>query len=105
MEGVSVKRVVGSGQTHLNLEELNDQTVFIPADATLLTCAHEVGHALGLSTKAVGQANKHDLGAWPHEWAKDGRVGLIYPEATPKMQPWIRQEDWAEAYRKADLLK
>lgn len=82
-----------------------DQTCFLPQNAELTSVAHEVGHCLGLSTKAVGQANKHDLGSWPADWKIDGRVGLMHTQALPSVQAWTRREDWWEANDFSKTLK
>lgn len=76
---------------------LKNQTCFLPQNAVIKSYAHEVGHCLGLSTKAVGQANKHDLGLWPADWKIDGRVGLMHPQALPSVVEWTRREDWRQA--------
>jgi hypothetical protein len=66
---------------------------------------HEVGHALGLSTKSVGIANSHDLGLWPQEFAHAGRLGLMTEFSSEKQGRWIREKDWKEANDKAKDLK
>jgi hypothetical protein len=66
---------------------------------------HEVGHALRLSTKAVGPTNSHDLGLWPAKFVQDGKQGLMYPYSNEKQGRWIRQEDWIEANDRAKILK
>ena len=76
-------------------------------------CAHELGYALGLSTRQnyepkSGTTNSrwtrnHDLGFFPPEvdlqgTPKDGPPdeGLMYPEASHERR-WIRHEDWFKA--------
>jgi len=80
-------------------------------------CAHELGHALGLSTRQnfepqSGTTNRrwtrnHDLGFFPLEVDLQGNPkegppeeGLMYPEASHERR-WIRHEDWVQANKKA----
>ena len=80
-------------------------------------CAHELGHALGLSTRQnfepkSGTHNRrwtrnHDLGLFPLEVDLQGNPkegppeeGLMYPEASHERR-WIRHEDWFKANTKA----
>ena len=77
-------------------------------------CAHELGHALGLSTRLnfnpkIGKIDSiwrqnlnHDLGLFPREVDLQGQpfgdpvVGLMWP-GTGFDHRWIRHEDWVEA--------
>ena len=76
-------------------------------------CAHELGHALGLSTRAnydpehnktdTHWTRNHDLGFFPVEVDLQGDPkegppdrGLMYPEASYERR-WVRHEDWFKA--------
>lgn len=79
----------------------------------LMTCAHEIGHALGLSTRnrdpVFPHIGSHDSGAFPSaEYYLDGSRVTDPSSTAPKMNGalmrkakgkwrWIRQEDWKEA--------
>lgn len=79
-------------------------------------CAHELGHALGLSTRLnyepkTGKTNTyygagHDIGLFPREVNlqedPDGApvTGLMWPVAGDHHR-WVRHEDWVKANEKA----
>jgi|GEM_PF-5676666 len=68
-------------------------------NARMNTSAHEVGHGLGLSTKAQGNQDSHDLGPWPLQI--QGGVADIPKQpglmAESNGGNWLRQEDWKKA--------
>jgi hypothetical protein len=77
--------------------------------ATPLAWAHEVGHALGVSTmnpsptQSGPYSQYHDPGPWPIEFQTDGlnvpgQVGVMFWQSLfPQNVNWIRQQDWIKA--------
>ncbi len=73
--------------------------------------AHEIGHALGLSTRksldpGTGKSTdlfRHDLGIFPQISTNPvlKQYGLMWPKSTP--QRWLRHEDWVFANERANF--
>jgi len=64
--------------------------------ANLADFAHEVGHALFLSTMNDPNFPYHDEGPWPVEF-QAGQLGLMYHQHSDQMTNWIREYDWKKA--------
>lgn len=83
---------------------------FVALSSPILVFPHEVGHAMEISTKGVGQIGKHDRGAWPSSFdLKDAvltnKCGLMCDHYNAGMTMWIRREDWWNAYNEVKKLK
>ena len=78
------------------------------SSAIPLICAHEIGHALGLSTwvsTSPPYSDGHDHGPWPggeSALMRSGTNGLGGVVESPGR--WIRHEDWKEANTEAGGL-
>jgi hypothetical protein len=81
---------------------------FVQVAAPVSTYVHEVGHAIGLATRKVGQENSHDHGPLPSSFNTEFpfKTSLMYDynDETRRMH-WTRQEDWWEANDKSKALK
>jgi hypothetical protein len=73
-------------------------------DDFIEVCAHEIGHALGASTRndagaPPGHQNHHDGGPFPSKYGET--FGLMHWRGGYGY-PWIRWEDWEEANKNAE---
>ena len=78
-------------------------------DGYLNACAHEIGHALGISTRNYGGPSgrysdfQHDAGAYPLRYGNTKT--LMDPAVSDRSQDiWIRSEDWQRANQGAQDL-
>lgn len=81
---------------------------FVHLAAPISTYAHEMGHAIGLSTQKVGQAGSHDHGPWPSSFNAQlpFKTSLMYDHHDPiRSTLWTRREDWWKATKTSEILK
>jgi hypothetical protein len=81
---------------------------FVQLAAPISTYAHEMGHAIGLSTQKVGQADSHDHGPWPSSFNSQlpFKTSLMYDHNDPiRSNLWTRRQDWWEANDLSKILK
>jgi hypothetical protein len=99
------------GYTTCKSDEIVGRSCFIQANADTSIFAHELGHAMELGERRVGQGKCHDHGLWPSSFnlrdsKSENQYGLMYDLfKLSKTIPWIRRADCIKANEESKTLE
>jgi hypothetical protein len=99
------------GYTTCKSDEIVGRSCYLQANSDALIFAHELGHAMELGERRVGQGRCHDHGLWPssfnlRESQSESQHGLMYDLfKLSKTIPWIRRADCIKANEESKTLE